>query len=88
MGGGTPLGKWTPWGCRDGVCDGGVLNRWELGNGRQRNASVASKMAWCWESDARGMLVWRPKSLGVGKWTPWGNGGGVQKGLVLGIGRH
>ena len=88
MGGGTPLGKWTPWGCRDGVCDGGVLNRWELGNGRQRNASVASKMAWCCEMDATEKRERRPKSQILINRTPGEIGGGVQNGRKLWNGRH
>ncbi len=62
-----------------GEIGGGVQKGLVLEIGRQRNASVASKITWCWEMDARGMLVWRPKSLGVGKWTPLENDSGVQR---------
>jgi len=71
-----------------GEIGGGVQKGLVLGIGRQRNASVASKITWCWESDAMGMRERRPKSQILINRTPGEIGGGVQKGLVLGIGRH
>lgn len=66
----------------------GVQNCGALGNGRQVRLEVASRMAWCWESDARRMLVWRPKREGRGNRTPGGRECGVQNGRKLWNGRQ
>ena len=66
----------------------GVQNCGELGNGRQVRLDAASRMAGRWESDATGMRERRPKSQILINRTPGEIGGGVQNGLVLGIGRQ
>jgi hypothetical protein len=71
-----------------GEIGGGVQNCGELGNGRQVRLDAASRMAGRWESDARGMLVWRPNREGGGNRTPFGCECGVQNVGKLWNGRH
>ena len=67
---------------------GGVQKGLVLGIGRQRNASVASKITWCWEMDATEKRERRPKSQILINRTPGGRECGVQKGRKLWNGRH
>ena len=66
-----------------GEIGGGVQKGLVLEIGRQKNASVASKITWCWESDAMGMSERRPKSQILINRTSGEIGGGVQEGWVL-----